>query len=194
MSTTEAKRTHAHALADAIAFRELFRDCYERWEVAGSVRRGKPMVADVEHVVIPRVGDVEVMDGLFPTKKTVNLLWHRAERLVADGELRQHIYSYNIGKQPIYRWGPLYRGIDFRGFNHEIFSATPTNWGCILTIRTGSADFSHKFVIAINNGRMYRQQDGQLIHITSGQVVPVPDEETYFKLAGVPFVPPARRG
>ncbi len=59
MSTTSEKRDLASALADAQGFRDLFPPAsYERWEFAGSVRRKRLSVGDVEHVVIPAFADI----------------------------------------------------------------------------------------------------------------------------------------
>jgi DNA polymerase/3'-5' exonuclease PolX len=189
--STGTKRSLSQATADAAAFVALFEGCYEVWTVAGSVRRRKPEVGDVEHVVMPKMGEVEVSGGLFPVRKVVNLLWHRLDGLIADGTLQKHVYQTIIGNQS--RWGDKYRGVDFRGFNHEIFTAEKSNFGSVLLIRTGPADYSQAFVTRILAGGMYRQQDGYLVHIGTGEIVPIPDEETYCKMAGMPHISPERR-
>ncbi len=184
------KRTLSKAMNDAERFRALFNECYLRWEIAGSVRRGKPEVSDVEHVVIARMGEV-AGDGLFETSETVNLLWNRLDELVAAGTLAKHRYETVRGLQN--RWGMIYRGVDFNGFNHEIFTATPENFGSTLLIRTGPAEYSKAFVERFLAGRLYRQQGGGLVHVKSGDIVPIPDEETYFRMNGLPFVSPENR-
>lgn len=190
MSTTETKRPLAQATADAIAFAQLFDGCSDLWAVAGSVRRCKPEVGDIEHVCIPKMGEVPT-GGLFGGVETVNLLWRRLDGLVADGTLMKHVYQTVSGPQ--FRWGEKYRGVDFRGFNNEIFCADTLNFGSTLLIRTGPAEYSKNFVDRFLCGGLYRQQGGHLIHIKSGQIVPVPDEETYYKMAGLPFIPPQKR-
>jgi len=188
--STGTKRPLCRATADAEALRGLFSGCYERWTVAGSVRRNKPEVGDIELVVIPKLAEVSD-GGLFGEKKLVNLLWRRADDLVASGAITKYVYQTTKGSQ--WRWGEKYRGIDFRGFNNEIFTATPENWGAILLIRTGPADFSKRMVERFLNGGMYRQQGGSLIHVASGEQVKVPDEETYFRMLGMDFIKPEDR-
>jgi DNA polymerase/3'-5' exonuclease PolX len=196
MSTsTFAKRSYAQAHADAVEFRAMFPlDCYERWEIAGSLRRGKSEVGDVEHVVIPRV--VEQPMGLFGASEPKNLLWHHLDALVDGRRLAKHLYVSHLadGSERIGpRWGDTYRGVDFNGFNHEIFCATQDNYGAILAIRTGPAEFSQMLVTRMKQGGMYRQQDGAVVHVASGERVSVPDEETFFKLAGMRYVRPEDR-
>lgn len=185
MSTGEKRPLH-RAMADAEKLRMLFEGCFERWTIAGSVRRQKPEVGDIEHVVMPKMGEVPG-NGLFADPKPVNLFWHRADELLAKGAITKHVYQTKKGAQ--YKWeGDKYKGMDFAGFNNEIFTATPQNWGAILLIRTGPADFSKMMVEKFLKGGMYRQQDGVLIHVATKQPVSVPDEETYFRMLGMPFI------
>lgn len=189
MSTTTVKRPWAQAMEDAESFRALFpAACIERWEFAGSLRRRKSEVADIEHVVIPAFGDVPRGDGLFTVQERVNLLWHHLDAMVKAGTVSKHVYG-GAG----YRWGDKYRGVDYRGFNNEIFCADADNWGNTFLIRTGPAEFSQRVVTRLKDGGMYRQVEGYLIHVHTADRVPVPDEETYFRLAGMQYVPPERR-
>jgi DNA polymerase/3'-5' exonuclease PolX len=197
MSATATKRSLQEAQNDAIIFRMIFEGCFERWEIAGSVRRRKSEVGDVEHVVIPRVGEVDG-DNIFGASVTANLLWHRLDQLVAAGKLTKHVYDaweddITGQKRMSHRWGEKYRGVDFRGFNHEIFCADADNFGCIYAIRTGSADFSRQLVDRMRINGLYRQQGGYVVHVRSGTRVPCPNEETFFKLCGREFVPADRR-
>lgn len=183
------KKTLQEATAAAKQFRDLFDpSSYVRWEFAGSLRRNRLHVGDIEHVIEPRFGEVESGVGLFAIKEQANLLFHRLDQLAAKGTVCKHIYG-TTG----FRWGEKYRGIDFAGFTHEMYLADSANWGAILLIRTGPHEFSRRVVEAFNHGGMYRQQDGYLRHFASGEVVEVPDEQTYLRLAGMKYVEPGRR-
>lgn len=188
--STGTKRTLSQATADALAFAELFDGCADLWCIAGSVRRRKPEVGDIEHVVIPKMGERDG-GGMFGEKVAVNLLWERLDMLVESGALSKHVYETVVGRQT--RWGDKYRGVDFRGFTNEIFTADAKNYGSILLIRTGPAEFSQAFVDRFLRGGLYRQDKGYLKHVRSGNVVPIPDEESYFRMAGLPFVAPEKR-
>ena len=211
-------------------------DSYERWEFAGSVRRRKPEVADLDHVVIPRFGDVPG-DGLFAEPVRVNLFFHAMDRLVAAGEITRAVKQTAAG--PREKWGEKSRGCSLDGFGHDVWTADPWNWGSVLAIRTGPAEFAQALVLGLqrkgfwNNGRDVWNKRGvscacgwqgseagrrpsvQLDHIplyrdgngdawTCGGCgrgdglklarVDVPDEQTYFRLAGFAWRDPEHRG
>lgn len=207
--STGTKRKLAAAAIDADAFSDLFAGCFDRWEFAGSVRRRVPEVSDVEHVVIPAFA-TKPADALFGEPVRVNRFLERADELVASGELTKHLYANG------FRWGEKYRGFDYRGHTHEVFCATPDNFGPTLAIRTGPADFSKRLVTGLlRNG--LRNKDGQVWRcipcagcgpysaiqekcpecggtcLIPTEVIPCPSEAEYFKLCGVPFMPPERR-
>src|SRR4051794_11027397 len=139
---TKAKRPLAQALADTEAFRALFpAACYARWEVAGSVRRRASECGDVDHVIIPHFGEVDVGDGLFSTTQEVNLLFFQLDALVRGGLVSKHLYGATG-----YRWGDKSRGADFRGHNHELLCVDVDTWGAALAIKTGPAEYSKRLV------------------------------------------------
>lgn len=166
-----------------------------RIEIAGSIRRGKAEVGDIELVAIPRVVQAVQWDlfGGTATVQTRDLLAERLEELV-DGRL--------ISRTPPpggrAAWGERMRKFwlrvdDARIAQVDLFLATPENWGAIFCIRTGPAAFSQALVTHFKQRTPYRQQDGVLIIEATGEVVPVPEEADYFRLAGVPPIAPAER-
>jgi DNA polymerase/3'-5' exonuclease PolX len=178
-------------MRDAEAFRDLFPiTTYRRWEFAGSLRRKASEVGDIEHVVEPEWGNIERGGGLFALPERTNLLFFHLDSLMrGTAGLEKHWYGNGN------RWGEKYRGVDFRGFNNEMFLADADNFGAMLLIRTGPADYSQRVVDTFKRGGMYRQMDGYLMHVGSGQPVkvPVPDEAKYLKLAGLPWAEPENR-
>lgn len=181
MSTTIQKRTSAQAVADAEAFRAMFSDCYERWTIAGSVRRRKPEVSDIEHVVIPKFADLEGA-GLFAQR--TNLLWRKLDEYVAAGVIGKHVYANG------FKWGDKFRGAEFRGFAHELYTTDADSWGAQLAIRTGPWEFSRHLVSEIKKHGM-RNDEGCVWR--GEQRVAVASEEEYFALCGVAFVEPEAR-
>ena len=174
------------ALQLAHEFRALFpEDTYVRWEIAGSVRRKKPEVKDIEHVVIPSICN----GGLFG-ETPLNELWNYLEHLVATQVVSKAEYQDGT-----HRWGDIYRGVNYGGIKHELFGANLQNWGCQLVIRTGSALFSQRMVSKMLREGVYRQQGGYLTLQADSSRVDCPDEETFFRAAGVPWKnPEARKG
>lgn len=195
VSTTSTKRQLLDAVADAQAFRDLFAETFERWEFAGSIRRKKPEVGDVEHVVIPRTGDAPVIGSMFGEAATVNLFLHRCDELLDTGAIAKHVYAVNLASGDTTTrtmWGQKYRGISFRGHLHEVFCATPENWGSILAIRTGPADFSQRMVTALHP-RGLQQMEGFVRYKRDGKMYPTRDEQAFFSACGVEYTEPEKR-
>jgi DNA polymerase/3'-5' exonuclease PolX len=161
------KLEEALAIAERVRA-ELAPHCY-RIEIAGSVRRRKPQVGDIELVAIPRSYDV----GLFESGLAVVVnRWPKVR-----GEL---------GPACRYTCRMLPEGIKL-----DLFFATSRNWGFIFAIRTGPADYSHRVLASgwVRNG--YVGKDGMLWK--DGLPVDVPEERDLFRLAGVPWVEPEHR-
>lgn len=176
----------AAAEREASSFRAMFLDYCQRWEIAGSVRRQTETVGDIEHVAIPAFGPATPDGAMFPDPNA-NLLLHAMDRAVADGKIAKAIYSDGHT-----RWGEKYRGAILRGVRHEVFLAEPDNWGAILTIRTGPAEFSKRLVTQLLDGRRLRQQGG-FVRYEDGTIYPCRDEEAFFHVCGEPFVLPKER-
>jgi len=146
-----------------------------RIEIAGSIRRCKLDVKDIEIVCIPKT--LVEPDGLFDTKIVRHPCFIRAVndwRKVKgdpDGKYTQRVLPC--------------------GLNLDLFTATEDNWGLILGIRTGSADFSHRKLACgwVANG--YKSIGGMLHR--DGEPVPVRTERELFEICGVPYVRPVER-
>jgi DNA polymerase/3'-5' exonuclease PolX len=139
----------------------------DRIEIAGSIRRRKPDVGDIEIVAIPKPYDV----GLFPSgiAPIVNA-WPKVR-----GELP---CKYTQRTLP-------------DGIALDLFVATAENWGLIFALRTGSADYSHRVLACgwVRNG--YHSVNGMLTR--NGEALPVREELDLFRLAGVQWVEPEAR-
>ena len=173
----EAERIAAALVAD------LEPHC-ARIAVAGSVRRRKEQVGDIELVAIPRYAPA----GLFGDR-TTNLLW---ERLHA----RADAYRFVKGDHPDGRYYQLALPAQ-PGLQVDLFLAQEDNWGLTLLVRTGSAAFSTAMLARWKRlqgiGREGQGSvDGRLV-TRAGAVVPTPEEETVFHLLGMRPVPPERR-
>lgn len=139
----------------------------ERIEIAGSIRRKKHDVKDIEIVAIPKPFDV----GLFESGiATVVNQWQKIK-----GELPCK-YTQRILPE---------------GIKLDLFFAERGNWGLIYAIRTGSADYSHKVLATEWVRRGYKSERGYLV--ANGKQIAVPEEEDLFKRIGVPFIAPELR-
>ena len=140
----------------------------ERIAVAGSIRRHKALVGDIEIVAIPKPYDV----GLFASGiATVEDRWKKVK-----GELP---CKYTQRMLP-------------EGIALDLFFARPENWGLILAIRTGSAEYSHQVLAHNWAQRGYKSIEGML-HNRHGDPIHTPEERDVFSVCGVPWTEPDKR-
>ena len=155
----------------------------DRVEVAGSIRRRKEIVGDIEICGIP--GDRE---------RLISLL----------SDVGQHIKPGVPGAIP---WTPKVSAKYLRvrlleGMNLDVFLATPDNWGGLYMMRTGSGaspdgNAFHGFVPGIF-GRWKKMSGGGRMTecmptMPDGTQLPVAEEQDFFDLLEMDFVPPQER-
>lgn len=171
----------AREIADRLA--ESLRPACLKIEVAGSIRRRKPDVGDIEIVLLPRTEERPLpgQGGLFdaaPRMERVNLAWETLDPLLGrpmKGGERMRCYLATEERPQI-----------------DIFSvADPRSWGNILAIRTGPASFSKGLVVSLLK-RRWAQANG-LVWDAADRVVPCPEEEDFFRACGRPWVRPEDR-
>jgi DNA polymerase/3'-5' exonuclease PolX len=157
--------------------------CCGRIDVAGSVRRRKELVGDIELVAIPRY----TAAGLFGDRRA-NALW---EHLHSSGA-----YRFTKGDNPEGRYYQLALPAH-ADLQVDLFLAQPDNWGLTLLVRTGSAEFSTAILARWKKVQGIGRDaagsiDGRLV-TRDGAVVPTPEEETVFSLVGLAPIPPECR-
>jgi DNA polymerase/3'-5' exonuclease PolX len=198
MSTGE-KRPHAEAYDIGYRFGLLFQGRFDRWQMAGSIRRQCALVGDVEHVVIAKMLPHPV--------KPINMVWQALDRLLIDGRITKAEYGEpdpDVPQPPptlfgaaapkaSYRWGEKFRGVMFEGIRHEISIVDRQSWGSMLTIKTGPREFSKHMVTVLKQGGRYRHEDGYVRYAGSDDIRACPEETDFFQLCNVPFIPPERR-
>lgn len=177
----------ASALPVAEALRALLATACERIEIAGSIRRRKPMVRDIEIVAIPRFADV---DGLFEVAERIDLLDERIRDKLATGTIaaRQvEVHRKDGAVESQERMGERYKALVFAGLPVDLFMATPDTWGCIFALRTGPGDWNTKLVTDCQ--RYYRRVEGGRV-VYMGRPVPTPEEADFLAALGQPWVEP----
>lgn len=166
------KFQHALKIAERIKA-ELLPFC-ERIEIAGSIRRRKPDVGDIEIVAIPKRIEVGLFEGVTardPGFAATVDQWPAVKGCARDGLYTQRLLPDGIAL--------------------DLFIAHPDNWGLIYGVRTGSATFSHHFLACgwVRNG--YKSINGMLTF--NGKPIPVQTEKDLFRMAGVLWVDPEER-
>lgn len=185
----------AHAIAQALVVR-LEPGC-ERIEIAGSLRREKPHVRDIEIVAVPRFAE-RAGDDLWATEATHDLLEERIAELISYGvvtprPVENHRADGTIDTQ--HKLGPAFKALQSEGLPVDLFIVRPpATWGCIFALRTGPGDWNTKLVMDCKAiGR--RVAGGQVERWASDHwaAVPTPEERDFFAALGQPWVEPRDR-
>lgn len=168
-------------LNDAIALAQKIKNfllpyCV-RIEIAGSVRREKPQVKDLEIVAIPK---------LIPS---ADLFGEGTEYSALES-----VPIKNIGK--VAKNGSRYKQIDLGGFMLDLFIVIPpAQWGIIFAIRTGPADFSHWLVTSERHGGAMpyfaKCENGGVY--SGGRLIEMPEEKDFFDFLKIDCLLPGQR-
>lgn len=146
--------------------------CY-RAEIAGSIRRKKSKVKDIEIVCIPK----PYQSGLF--EDGIASIINQYKKV--KGELIYDVCKYSQRLIPI----------NNSEIKLDLFMTTnQSKWGLLYAIRTGSAEFSKKLATRwVELG--YHSRDGILMY--AGKPYPCFEEIDVFKRLGMPFIEPENR-
>lgn len=172
---------------------DAMRPYAEQIQIAGSIRRQKAEVKDIEIVVVPRWDKEIQADGMFEHEVSVNRLHTWGELSASDMGL-QWIKpgTPNVEPWPIKESGKYWRGyMAEHDIKVDVFLAHPGNWGTILLIRTGSAEFSQA-VMSHTLRKGMRFTEGHLEN-ENGRPVPTRTEESVFEALGLKWVEPQDR-
>jgi DNA polymerase/3'-5' exonuclease PolX len=161
-------------IAEQIAARHIERlsPFCERIEIAGSIRRRKAEVGDIEIVAQP----LTLLD-MFGQQAGYQAL-ALPYRAIKNGE------RYKQYALP-------------EGINLDLFIVLPpAQWGVIFALRTGGAKFSQQLVTHRPYGYLppeYFVSGGAVHRAYTGEIVPTPEEEDFLSLCGVAHIPPHER-
>jgi DNA polymerase/3'-5' exonuclease PolX len=146
---------------------DLIQPYTSRIEIAGSVRRRKPEVHDLELVAI--VEDLANLD--------FKLTWEHGARLIkGGGKYRQYALREEI--------------------NLDLFLVSPpAQWGVIMLIRTGPAEFSQMCVTQRNKGGLLPSfasvRDGAVWNPVN--ILPMPEEIDFLNFLELGWIDPWER-
>jgi DNA polymerase/3'-5' exonuclease PolX len=162
----------------------------ERIQIAGSIRRHKPDVGDIELVMIPKIQPVSC--NLFG-EESVNLNLQFA--LVMD-LIEQGVLSHRRDIHGRSACGDRMQRLLYKGVATDLFCVLPpAQWGVILAIRTGPAEMNRRIVtqqckggslpnnMSVGGGQLFRDR----------QPVPTAEEWEFFEAIGMPVIPPKDR-
>jgi len=185
---TRVPLAEAAALADELV--ELLAPVCDRLVVAGSIRRQRPDVGDIELLAVPLLQPRLDLFGEDASAPPVSRLDALCDDLISRGTLSTRLDVHGRGA-----YGAKYKRLRYRDLPLDLFSATPDNFGLLLVIRTGPAAYSRRLVTERRYGGWMpsgcRVKDGFLWR--DGDKVPVPTEADLYALLGRPFDAPQVR-
>jgi DNA polymerase/3'-5' exonuclease PolX len=156
----------------------LLQPACERIEIAGSIRRKKTEIGDIEIVCIP--------------------LYSFSPDLFGD-PVQEYALTDDVIKAQ--DWKTVKNGKKYKQFVLEggaqldLFLVTPETWGLQLLIRTGPADFSHRLVTGRRHGGClpagWKVKDGRL-HGYNG-ALETTEERDVFAALGMDWIAPEDR-
>lgn len=172
METTnkEIKYPYKEALKVAKETMEQLRPFCSKIEIAGSIRRKKKEVGDIEIVAIPK----PYLVGLF--EDGIASVVNKWEKVRGNLEYGKSKYTQRILPS---------------GINLDLFFADENNWGYIYAMRTGSAEYSHQVLAKSWVRAGYKGTDGYLVR--NGSKCVAREEEDFFRMIGVAYIPPEER-
>lgn len=159
--------------------------------VAGSLRRRKADVGDVEIIYIPRFEDRQF--DMF-TVAPVNL----ADKTIGD-LLNSGALSKRASKTGSFAWGAKNKlAVHRSGIPVDLFAATESNWWNYLVCRTGPADSNTRICMAAQQ-RGWKWNPYGAGFSRGGPLAGEPEEyivtseEDVFRFVGLPFAQPEDR-
>lgn len=183
----KTKFPHAEALAVATSLKAVLAPSCERIEIAGSLRRHKPEVGDIELLYVPIVA--ERPDGLFD-KRLVNVTSEVVEKLLADGTLQKRP---NVNGS--FTWGEQNKlAIHTEsGIPVDLFGTKMANWWVSLVIRTGSKETNLALTMGAQRQGARLNAYGSGVTWSDGTVTDATSEEHVFEMCKVPYKNPLFR-
>lgn len=188
MEATNPKTKYPRKDAIAVA-RELVKalDPYcERLIVAGSLRRRKEMVGDVELLYVPKRVTVPVDMFLSTDVQAVDT---KLEALILSGvlALRKNVNGSTM-------WGEHNKLAVHvaSGIPVDLFSVQESGWFSYLVCRTGGAQNNIRIASAAKS-KGWHWDPYRGLKDTEGNLVKTQSEEEIFALVGLPFLKPWQR-
>ena len=163
------------ALSVASNIIKVLEPLVDRVEIAGSLRRERKTVNDIE-IVCTLTPQVDLLGNRYTDPDRINYA-------IADA-------GWIIRKS-----GEKYKKIMVGPVGVDLFITTPDQWGLIFMLRTGCAEFSKLMVtprrlrglmpsnMRVDGGRLWQGRKS----------VPVPEESDLFAAYGLRFIPPKFR-
>jgi DNA polymerase/3'-5' exonuclease PolX len=170
----------------------VLRDGCERIEIAGSLRRRKSDVGDIEILYIPKIIEAKREGSLFGETDPMDCAALIIEALVETGRL-----TLRLNVNTSHTYGPLNKLMLHvaSGIPVDLFAATHENWFNYLVCRTGPAELNTRIASAAKRiGWKWHPYSFGFTALDNGQEARMESEEDVFNFVGLPYADPEARG
>lgn len=183
----KTKYPHAEALAVAKDLQAMIAPACKRIAIAGSLRRMKPEVGDIELLFVPILS--ERPDGLFDSK-LVDVCSEVVEKMLSDGLLAKRP---NVNGH--FTWGERNKlAIHVpSGIPVDLFGTSEENWWVSLVVRTGSKETNLALTMGAQAKNAKLNAYGCGVTWSDGTTTPATSEQHVFEMCGVPHKEPQFR-
>jgi len=177
-------------LAEGVAetlVRHLESHC-KRIQVAGSIRRRKPTVGDVELLCIPEFRIQHNLLGEVADK--VDLLDRKLQEFIKTGFLdyRRNAKGRRLGYGPRNKYLVHDSGIPV-----DVFTTSEEGWAMSLVVRTGPKEMNVRLMAEARKRAMRGHAYGEGFTLPDGSPLACQSEQEVFAAVGWPCQPPADR-
>lgn len=159
----------------------------ERVAIAGSIRRGKEAVGDIELLYVPRYEDRQL--DLIST----------APVSLADEQIDIWLMNATLAKRPsktgVFSWGEKNKLAVHvpSGIPTDLFATSIENWFVALVIRTGCKETNLRLTTGAQKRGGSLEAYGCGVRWSDGTVKPCLSERDVFEQCGVPYLEPNAR-
>jgi DNA polymerase/3'-5' exonuclease PolX len=178
MEKTRCPLGRAEEIANEVL--KLLGTSCERIVVAGSIRRRKPEVGDIEILAIPKYGGLSCH---------VNLLDQEILDLMHRG-----ILNFRLNKRGRRAFGQKNKLLVHlpSGMAVDVFSTDKQCWPVALVIRTGGAETNKRIAVAAIKKGWRLKAYGSGFSTPQGDII-CKSEEDVFEFVGLPYLEPEQR-
>jgi DNA polymerase/3'-5' exonuclease PolX len=171
------KMPYEYMNAIAMPIIELLRPRCKRIEPAGSLRRHRDQIGDIEIVAEPLEFYVDMLGNPTQEHSLDRFNWQSLGALQINGHKQKKIILPG-------------------NIQIDLFIVTPpAQWGVLYILRTGSDKFSHKMVTEKSHGGYMPSH----LHVAGGalwkknELIPTPEEADIFRAYEMEYIPPEMR-